>query len=45
MFITCIGDLLAGKLLIWYGLISSSEIMNMERSPEHRDCGSFQETR
>jgi molybdopterin/thiamine biosynthesis adenylyltransferase len=39
-YITGLGDLLAGKLLIWDGIRPSLETIDVERDPRCRDCGS-----
>ena len=39
-YITGLGDLLAGKLLIWDGIRPSLETIDVERDPGCRDCGS-----
>ncbi len=38
-YLTGTGDLLAGKLLIWDGLKTSMETIDLERDPRCRDCG------
>lgn len=38
-YLTGVGDLLAGKLLLWDGLKPSMETIDLERDPRCRDCG------
>ena len=38
-YLTCMGELLAGKLLLWDGLRPSIEIIDVDRNPECCDCG------
>jgi adenylyltransferase/sulfurtransferase len=40
-YLTGSGELLAGKLLIWDGLKSSLETLEVERNPRCKDCGSL----
>ncbi len=44
-YITGIGELLAGKLLIWDGLDSKFEEVTVERNPECADCGTYRGAR
>ena len=39
-YITGLCDLLAGKLLIWYGIRPTLETIDVERDPGCKDCGS-----
>jgi len=39
-YITGLGDLLAGKLLIWDGIRPTLETIDVERDPRCKDCGS-----
>lgn len=39
-YITGLGDLLAGKLLIWDGIRPTLETIDVERDPGCKDCGS-----
>lgn len=38
-YLTGIGELLSGKLLLWDGLKPSMETIDLERDPRCRDCG------
>jgi molybdopterin/thiamine biosynthesis adenylyltransferase len=38
-YLTCMGELLAGKLLLWDGLKPSLETIDVDRDPQCLDCG------
>jgi adenylyltransferase/sulfurtransferase len=38
-YIVGVGDLLSGKLLLWDGLTSQTEIVQVERNINCQDCG------
>jgi len=40
-YITGIGELLAGRLMIWDGVDSKLEEVAVERNPDCRDCGGY----